>query len=172
MAKKSIGLASLKMGDIAADGGMGAALSALGATVSDTAVLANEAASVTDFLVEEQDDPFFSQSTPGKRTLTWSTYDVDPATLERVFGGTYTPATALVGASWEAPASTPTIEQSIELTTKDGWVISIVRAKIDAVLQWNFQKTKLAQVDLTATILIPTKAATSPLKIVNPDLAA
>lgn len=171
MAKKSIGLSKIEMGDIAVDGGMGTVLTQIGATVSDTAVLANDAPTVTDFNIEEQDDPFFSQSTPGKRTVKWDSYNVDPATLPQLVGGTYTAATETDGAKWEAPATAPVIEQSLKITTKDGWVITIPRGTVDVQMEWNFQKTKLAVLHITYTILTPTKAATPPLTIVNPDLA-
>lgn len=165
MAKIGIGLASLKMGPIAGDGGMGTSLTLLGYTVADTAVLATEAGTTTDFKIEEQDDPVYSiLSEKGRTTLSWSSYDVDADTLVRLFGGTKTVGPPEV---WEAPAATPEIEQSIETVMKAGGKIEIPRAKVVANFQWNLQKTKLAQIDIVATLLTPTKPATGPMKITD-----
>jgi GTP cyclohydrolase FolE2 len=70
------------------------------------------------------------------------------------------------------PDQITSIEQSVKVTTKDEWVLEMARMKIDAKLTWNFKKTALAQVDITGTILIPTKTAVSPLKITDPYKSA
>jgi hypothetical protein len=242
MAKKSIGLSSIRMGAIASDGGMGTALTALGATVSDTASMTTAEGTKTDFTIEESDSPFYSiESAPGTKTLAWSTYDVDLDTIARFWGGavsatatgiattgsltagsgyvngtyynvpltggggsgarativvaggvvtsvtiTYggtgyavsdslsASATNLGGSgsgfaivvssvgtnarrSWDMPDSLPPIERSVEIITKDGWTILLTRLSVTAKMQWNFAKTKLAQLDITATLLKPTK---------------
>lgn len=166
MAQKSIGLSLLRLGAVGATGGMGATLTALGATVADTAVITTEEGSTTDFNIEESDSPFYSfLSTPGKVVFNWSTYDVDTSTLQRFFGGA---APAGTPAVWEMPDTIPTLEQSIEITTKDLWKIEIVRASVLARLQWAFQKTKLAQIDFTATVLQPTLTGTKKIKVTEP----
>ncbi|MBC9913187.1 hypothetical protein [Chitinophaga varians] len=165
-AKARIGLKKLEMGDVAADGGMGTSLAEFGATVSQTAVLQNESPNVTDFNIEEQSTPFYTASVDGKITLTWSSYNVEPSSLVLVKGGTVT--TDPSGTTWAAPTETPNIEKSIRLTTKDGTIIEIPRGKLDTVFQWNFQKDKLAQVDFTCTVLMPTKANTPHITIKTP----
>lgn len=168
MSSKSIGLAAIKMGDVGADGGMGTVLTAVGGTVSQNAILSNDQPSVTDFNIEEQDDPYYSVSVPGKKTVKWSSYNTDLTALSALLGGTLTAATTTSGNEWDMPNSIDPVEQSIELDTKDGWKIAIPRAKIDVVLTWNLQKDKLAQVDYTATVLTPTKAATAPITFTDP----
>lgn len=167
-AKKAIGLAKVEWGDVGADGGMGTVLTEIGATVSATAILQNDAATVTDFEIEEQDDPFYSESTPGKLTAKWSSYNTDLVQLSDLLGGTLTAATASSGNIWEMPDAVTSPERSIKFTTKDGWTIEAPRVKVDVILTWNFQKTKLAQVDYTATILKPTKAATAKVTFTDP----
>ncbi len=168
MAKKSIGLESLKMGAIAADGGMGTALTQISATVSDSAALTTEEGSTTDFNIEESDAPFFSiQSSAQKQTLGWSSYDVDLDTMVRFYGGVV--ATAADGkVSWDMPDTLPVLERSIEIVTKDGWKINIPRASITTKMQWNLQKTKLAQLDMTAVLLAPTKAGVAKATFYEP----
>ena len=166
MAKYSLGLTSLKLGAIAGDGGMGTSLVVLGNTVADTAILATEEGQTADFSIEESDDPVYSiVSQKGKTTLSWSCYDVDADILLKFFGGTSTGTPKV----WSAPDTVPELEQSIELVPKTGGKIEIVRAKISAKLNWSLNKTKLAQIDLVATVLAPTKAATAPYKITNPS---
>lgn len=166
MPKVKIGLKLLEMGNIAPDGGMGTSLTPLAATVVDTALISEEAPNVTDFPIEEQDDPFYSNSQAGKKTFVFSSYDMDPASLVRLQGGT-----ASVDASgnnvYEAPINKPVIEQSFRLTDQKGNVTEIVRGKVDAIVQHKFQKSGLAQVDVTVTILVPTKAGVAPYRTIN-----
>jgi hypothetical protein len=167
MAKYSIGLTSLKLGAIAGDGGMGTTLVALGNTVADSCVLATEEGQTQEFKIEEQDDPVMTvQSEKGKTTLTWSSYDVDADILLKLFGGSVAAGPPKV---WSAPDSVPILEQSIEIVPKSGGKIEIVRAQVIAKLQWNLNKTRLAQIDIVATVLAPTKAATPSMKITNPS---
>lgn len=252
MAKKSIGLESIKMGNVAADGGMGTALTQVGATVSDTASLTTEEGSTTDFKIEESDAPFFSiQSDPGKQVLAWSTYDVDLDTIARFYGGTvgatvnsiltfgtlvggslytngtyynvpltggtgtgaratvvvlgasvtsvtktyggtgytiadslsaaaadiggtgsgFTIAVLTVGAgvqAWDMPDTLPVVDRSVQIITKDGWIINIPRLSITSKLQWNLQKTKLAQIDISGVILKPEKAGVAKAQFIEP----
>lgn len=166
MATKSIGLTSWKMGAIAGDGGMGTSLTQVGATVADSAAMTTETGTTSDFNIEESDSPFYSiESTPGRVVLALSTFDVDLDTMARFWGGTVTAGPPKV---WEMPDTLPVIERSIELNTKDGWKIEIVRASITARMQWNLKKTALAQLDLEAVILQPTKAATKRMKFTQP----
>ena len=165
MAKVAIGLTTLKMGNIAGDGGMGTSLTTVGYTVADTAIMSTEEGQSTEFLIEEQDDAVYSiLSQKGKTTLAWSCYDVDADTLVKFFGGT---KIAGPPESWESPASTPEIEQSIELTMKAGGKVEIARAKIVAKMTWAFQKSKLAQIDIVATVLTPTKVGEPPIVITD-----
>jgi hypothetical protein len=91
MAKKIFGLASVEMGAIESDGGMGLTLAAVGETVSGTATMTTEDNTVTDFKIEESDSPVESiVSAAGKISFAWSTYKVDAATLEKFLGGTNT----------------------------------------------------------------------------------
>lgn len=89
---KVFGLASVKMGAVANDGGMGTSLEQIGETVSGTASLTSEDNTVTDFNIEESDSPVESiVSQQGKMTFAWSTYDVGGRNMERFFGGTWKP---------------------------------------------------------------------------------
>ncbi|WP_343302848.1 hypothetical protein AAHN97_14985 [Chitinophaga niabensis] len=166
MPKVKIGLKLLEMGPIAVDGGMGTVLTPLACTVVDTALLTSEAATVTDFPIEEEDDPYYTSSVAGKKTLTFSSYDMDPASLVRVLGGSAT-TDASGNNIYEAPSATPVIEQSFRLTDQKGNITEIPRGKVDAIIQQKFQKSGLAQVDVTVTVLKPTKAGVAPYRIIS-----
>lgn len=244
MAKYKLGLVSMRMGDIAGDGGMGTDLAAIGDTVAGTAKMSTTAAQTTDFKIEESDSPILSiKSEADKIDITWSTYNNSADTLVKMFGGTkvagaagainvfgaitagssyavgtyqdvpltggtgtgatadievtaggvtkvtkvnpgqgYTAADSLSasdddlgagggsgfaivvtsvatgGEQWKAPDAIPTIEQSLRVEWKQGGYIEIPRAQINAALNMTFNKTALSQIDVTASILQPTKA--------------
>lgn len=168
MGKYKLGLVAIKMGDIEADGGMGTSLAPVGDTVSGTAVLSTEEAQKTDFKIEESDSPVLSIKTDADTmTLAWSTYANDADTLIKFFGGTKVAATSGAGEIWQAPDVIPEIEQSIELEWKQGGKLRIVRAKVSAALNMSFKRDTLSQVDITATVLQPTKAGEPRLAIEN-----
>ena len=173
-AKYGLGLVSMELGNIAGDGGISTGFTVLGNTVAGSAQLTSSDDTTTDFNIEESDTPVQSiVSAKGKLTLAWSCYDVDGATLQRLFGGTYTPynASGPIHEKYEPPAVSPTLEQSIRVTDKKGNILAIVRAQISAKFNWSFAKDKLAQVDISADILTPTKVNTAPYSITYPDPA-
>lgn len=89
MAKKVFGLASLKLADVAGDGGMGTNLKTVGETVSGTAVMSQDDNTTTEFTIEESSSPIESiVSAEGKVRLAWSSYRVDYVTMKKLFGGT------------------------------------------------------------------------------------
>lgn len=169
MAKKAIGLEYIKMGAIAGDGGMGTSLTQVGATVADSAAMTTAEGTTSDFGIEESDNPFYSIiSAPGTKTLAWSTYDVDLDTLARFWGGTVAAAAGGAGRKWQMPDALPVIERSVEIKTKDGWYLRIARMSISARLTWNLKKTALAQIDITGTVLKPTKVGVEPIEYEEP----
>ena len=156
MAKHVFGLASVKMGAIAGDGGMGTSLTPVGETVSGTANLVTEDNQVTDFNIEESDSPVESiVSEAGKMTISWSSYNVDADNLVLFFGGTKVTGPPV---KWQAPDSFIQVEKSLEFTDRKGNVIIVPRAKIQAKFGLSFAKDKLGQVDIVATILQPDKS--------------
>ena len=160
MAKHTLGLASLKIGAVAGDGGMGTSLTAIGDTVPGTAIFSNEEGTTTDFFSEEADVPIESvESEPGTTTLVWSTYNLDADAMVALFGGTKSSGPPV---TYVPPDTIADIVGSIEVTDKKGNKLEIVRANIKAKKSINFNKTALGQIDVVATVLVPTKAATKP----------
>jgi len=126
MAKKIFGLASVKIGAIAGDGGMSTTLTTVGETVSGTATMTQEDNTVTDFTIEESDSPVESiVSVAGKIAFNWSSYNVSYSTLYKLFGGTGNlpqPVGAILtaGALTGGTGYTPGFYENVALTGGSG----------------------------------------------------
>jgi hypothetical protein len=86
-------------------------------------------------------------------------------------GGTGTGFSVLVSTitaatTWTAPDTFVDNELSLQLTDKKGNVVQIPRAKLSAKMNLSFSKTKLAQVDITATVLQPEASGLARIKFI------
>ncbi len=158
---RSIGLASIKLGAIAGDGGIGTSLTVLGVTYQDTAELVREDPEITEIYSEENDEPEEVLETKGPALVRWSIMNVDPDEVVRVLGGEVTGTAPKV---YNSPVSKAPIELSIEIVTRSGLKIEIPRAKINAKENFQFRKKGVLLIDIEARILTPTKSNTSPIK--------
>lgn len=164
MAKQTaIGLKSILMGDVGADGGMGTTLTELvGDTVRGTAVLNSTPIESTDIMTEESDDPLLSITTGGGVfTFVWSSYNIDPTVLKKAFGGAINATTGV----WEAPDKLPDIYQSIKAETRNGVIVQAVNVKITAELSLNMQVDSPGQINFTGKVLKATKESTPKITI-------
>ncbi|MDR1181709.1 MAG: hypothetical protein LBL13_07005 [Bacteroidales bacterium] len=152
--KVTLGLKKIEIGDIASDGDMGSTLTQMGYTLLDSCSFTSEDATTVEHNVEELDDVFESMSTPGKKTLVFSIADPSLDTLKALLGGTVNTSDG----TWEPDNTAPTIEKSIRVTPKKGLVFDFPRTRIDAKWNAQFGKNNLAVLEVTATLLIPTKA--------------
>jgi hypothetical protein len=152
----TIGLSKIEVGDIANDGDMGQSLAQLGLTYQDTCKMTQEDPETTDFYAEEVDDPVFSMSRAGKTTFAFSIMNPELVTLQATMGGTITG----VGdaAKWSPPDKMPVIEQSVRITPNQGVAFDIPRLKIAAKINGEFSKKGLLLIEVTGTVLSPTKA--------------
>ncbi|KAA6303128.1 MAG: hypothetical protein EZS26_000731 [Candidatus Ordinivivax streblomastigis] len=152
----TIGLASIEIGAIASDGGMGQSLAQLGLTYQDTCKMTTEDPETTDFYAEEVDDPVFSMSRSGKTTFAFSIMNPELTTLQATMGGTITGAGET--AKWSPPDTMPIIEQSVRITPQQGLKYEIPRMKIVAKINAEFSKKALLLIEVVGTVLQPTKA--------------
>lgn len=159
---RTLGLKSIKLGDVANDGGMGTSLTILGVTVQDTAELTQDDPEITNIYSEENDDPEEVIEIKGVRKLKWSIMNFDPDTIERVLGGDSD------GTIWEAPDAQASIEASIEIIDARDYLIEIPRAKINAKLNMQFRKKNVGMIDIEAIILKPTKTNTPSITFTPP----
>lgn len=152
MAQITIGLASIKVADILADGATGTTFAPLGYTYENTCKFTEADPETTAFYAEEVDDAIDSSEKAGETKLNFSIANPDVDTLVAVFGGTKD------GSSWHAPETKPVIEKSIEVTPKKGLKFTIARAKLTAKLNADFSRKGLFLVEVSCTILVPTKS--------------
>lgn len=152
----TIGVASISVGSIATDGGMGTTLSPLGYTEEGSAQINMDDPTETEFSVEELDTPLWIESKAGKIAVAFKVANPDEDTLVKVFGGTKTGTGATAVYTW--PLISPVIERSIKITPKKGIGINIPRAKITAKFSSEIGRGALLGVEVTGTVLQPTKA--------------
>lgn len=164
--KTTIGLDSVLIGLIAGDGGMGTALVELGSIVEGTPVINIPVPTTTEIPVEESDDPEFVTTTQGATTIAFSTYNVDPSVLVDLFGGTVTGTAP--NEIWAKPAILPIVERSVRMVSRSGYNADMARVKLTPELNLNFQRTTPGQINITGTVLTPTKAGTAPLTLGQP----
>lgn len=154
------GLAAVKMGDIAVDGGMGTTLAVIGYTNKGSVQLNTEDPQLTEFYAEEVDDPIYISKKKGKTTFTFQLGFPDFDQMVAVLGGTKTGSGNTQ--KWTAPSTYPTIEKSWKVVPTNGLVLNIPRGSIQAKLTGGYMSTDNLKIDVVITVLTPTKANEPP----------
>ena len=152
----TVGLAKIEVGAIAVDGGMGTTLAPLGLTEEGSFSINQDDPTETEFAVEELETPIHIQTKAGKIALNFTISDPNEDTLVAVFGGTKTGTGS--SAVYEWPMTPVSIEKSIKVTPQQGAGLNIPRAKITAKFASELGRGALLRVEVTGTILQPTKA--------------
>jgi hypothetical protein len=170
MAVEVFGLTSIHIGDIAGDGGMGTALTEVfGNTVEGTAVLETTEPSTEDIPIEESDAPIKTlTSDPGKWNLVFHSYNLSKDAMIAAFGGTFTGDGSTTPFVWSAPDQRPTVEKSVEVTTKGGVKFSFPRMSLVTKATITFTKTGLGKLEMSGTVLKPNKAGEPILQVEYP----
>jgi hypothetical protein len=165
MANKYVyGLTALKVGAPEADGGMSLALSVLfGDTVPGSASITTADPTITNINIEESDDAIISSSTPGARTVAFSTYNTSPAALLGAFGGTLTGTAP--NQVWNAPENVGDKILSIRFEDRQNRFVNLPKVALNPKLGIVFDKTQAGKVDFTGTILKPDKAGVSAIQV-------
>lgn len=174
MAKSLKGYKAFRMGAIAADGGMGTALTALGTTVKGSVTAKTSDATMKDFNIEEQAGAYESVVTAQPvLSGTLEIYDLDPDTVVKLWGGTST--VVGTGATKKKLFTPPTVfvplEVSGELESLNGAILSVVRMQLLPVWALSFQDEELGKLTLNWAALGPKKAATTAYTLSIPDPA-
>ncbi len=161
--KRSLGIASIMIGDIAGDGGVATTFASLGNIYKDTATIEQETGEDIVHEAEELDDPIEVIPTKGKTKISWGIVDFTAATLVKVLGGTVS-GTAPADI-WQAPDSASTIEKSVKVTSKNGVTFTYPRVSLKARVSYKLAKSGIAQVLIEGTVLQPTKPGTKSCEI-------
>jgi hypothetical protein len=174
MAKSLKGYKAFRMGAIAADGGPGLVLVAIGTTVRGSTSATSSEATTVDFNIEEQAGAFESVVTEQPvLSGVLEFYDVDPDTAIKFWGGTST----VVGAGaakrklFTPPIIFEPIEQTAEIESKNGAILNVVRIQLLPVWNLSFQDAELGKLVVNWKTLAPKKAATAAYTISVPDPA-
>ena len=157
----NIGVAKIELGSLAGDGGVSTTFATLGYTEEGSAQLNWENATETEFNVEELDAPLYIATKAGKKSITFKIANPDEDVLVALMGGTKTGTGAT--AVYKYPDSVVDIEKSIKITPKSGMGLILSRCKITAKLTSALGRTALMGVEVTGTLLQPTKTGEAPL---------
>lgn len=161
--KRNLALKSIGIGDIKSDGGAATTFEALGVTYKDTAEIVQEDGEKVEHFCEEQDDAIEVLYGKGTTTIKWAIVDFSAATLVKVFGGSITGTAP--NEKWEAPSQAPLIEKSVQVMPKFGRAFTFARCSITAKINYKLAKTGIAQVEITAGVMQPTKAGEAPFVV-------
>lgn len=165
----------VKAGAMAVDGGMGTVLTELlGATVKGSASLIYTPPSTLDTEIEESDGIYDTfDSSVGKWELKLDSYNASATALHTVFGGTLVAAVAGVsGAKWTMPLVFAPVYLSLEVQTRSGQSIDLVKVRIVPAPNFTFTKSDAGKLAIVGTVVTPDKAATSPVSFSDPIPAA
>jgi hypothetical protein len=154
----TLGLAKIEVGDIAADGGMGTTLAILGQTLQGTCNITQDDPETNEFFAEELDDAVVSISKRGKTTIAFSIMNPDTTVLQKTLGGTVSGTGD--AAKWSAPKSMPVIEKSVKITPQQGLVWEFPRVQITGKINGSFSRDNVFVIEVTGTVLQPTKTGT------------
>ena len=158
-----LGVASIHIGTIAADGDVSAAFATAGTIYKDTAEITQEQDADTEHFCEESDDAFAIVPGAKKTKIKWAITDFTPAALVALLGGTATGTAP--NDSWTAPATSEIIEKSVKITPKSGKVITLPRVSLRAMINYKLAKAGIAQVMVEGTVMTPTKAGVAAIKL-------
>ncbi|OZI09582.1 hypothetical protein BWI93_03095 [Siphonobacter sp. BAB-5385] len=161
----TLGLASIEVGAVAADGGPGTTLTSLGYTFEDSCTMTQDDPEVNEFFAEEVEDPIVRKMKKGRTTFAWQLMDPDAETLQKIFGGTVSSGTPK---TWSAPDVTPSIEQTVKITPHEGLVITIPRGSLVAKVNAQFSRKGMFLVDISVVPLKPKKAGVGTMQATNP----
>lgn len=164
---RAIGLKSIKIGEIEADGSMSTNLEILGETYQDSAEIVQADSEKTEIYSEEDTEPVEIIEIRGGITVKWSIFNVDPEVLKKVLGGKVTGTAP--NKVWEQSENDEKIERSIELITKTNNIVTIPRAIISAKFNWKVSKKGVALIDITGRVLKPKKDGLSAFQVANAE---
>lgn len=166
MPQYSFGLSTAKFGTKGANDIMGTVLAAIGKSREGTVNFSIPEQTKTEFRSEEDEAPVFQIADNDKPAVfELEIMDADAVSLQTVFGGTVTGTSPKV---WEPALSSPIIELSCEITTKNGVIIKIPRGAITPMVDFKISRKELWGVKVRVEALKPASALLAPYSISFP----
>lgn len=157
----TIGLAKIEVGAIAGDGDMGASLAVIGNTAEGSCTIETADPETTEFYAEEVEAPIYTSSKAGITTITFQLASPDLDQCAAVFGGTVTGSGS--AKTWKYPDSVLGAEKSIKIVPKEGLVFKIPRGKLLPKFTGQFGRADTLKVEVSITVLQPTKSGVAPM---------
>lgn len=156
MGQVNNGIEKIELGAIAADGGMGTTLASLGFTAEDSVSFNWDEADITEYFAEETDTAWAKTKKEGGKAIEFTLANPDAQALVKLFGGSVTGT----GASevYKAPATSPTIEQSLKITPKVGFGFNFPRVLVTARFTDSIGRNSMLGVVVRCEVLQPTKS--------------
>ncbi|NJB36389.1 hypothetical protein [Croceivirga sp. JEA036] len=170
MSKYKIGFESLKVFDINATTGLAEAGTELDLTqdvLRDTFDFNEEDGTDTEIYSEMNNTPVVSFSEPGKETLSFGQMDCSVDKLAAFAGGTVTD-NGDGTKTWAKPDNQAGIYKRMEITTTDGAVMVVARAKVKALKNLQFRRNNIWTLDLTFTVVAPLVDGVQALTVTDP----
>nr|WP_319268312.1 hypothetical protein [uncultured Draconibacterium sp.] len=154
MPKYGKGIVSVKFGTPTGSASMPGTLNAWAQTVEGSMNFSEEEAQTVDFNVEETTAPVDqAQTDAGGLTIQWRAYDMTPAMMAIVKGGTAGTDTGVL--TYDAPASNVAQKLALEVTMEDGVVFNIYKANVFARIDGQAGRGTLLEVSVSAVALDP-----------------
>jgi hypothetical protein len=176
MAKKviTLGLSKIEVGTIANDGDIASTFEQLGYTYQDSCTMTQDDPEVNEFYAEEEDDPVAAISKGGKINFAFSLMNPSPEALVALMGGTASKSAQTLddNDTWEAPNSITQVEKSVRITPVQGYRIDVPRMKLNAKINAEFKKSGIFLVDVSGTVLVPTKSGVKKIKVTTAAVAS
>ncbi|MEQ8547635.1 MAG: hypothetical protein RIC03_06980 [Cyclobacteriaceae bacterium] len=161
------GIDSIKKGAINAGTGEGETFVDVGHIVEDTAQW--EADDITFVKHYSEFSGYPIEMRPvrnGTNAIRYQLMDVAADTLIQYLGGTVTDVVDSAD-EWQAPIEPADIEASFQVTTEDGTVFQINRAKVMAKIVGEPTRNGKFVIDVMAEVLAPLVAAAKPIKVID-----
>lgn len=176
MAKKviTLGLSKIEVGTIANDGDIASTFEQLGYTYQNSCTMTQDDPEVNEFYAEEEDDPVAAISKGGKINFAFSLMNPSPEALVALMGGTASKSVQTLddNDTWEAPNSITQVEKSVRITPVQGYRIDVPRMKLNAKINAEFKKSGIFLVDVSGTVLVPTKSGVKKIKVTTAAVAS
>jgi hypothetical protein len=154
-----VGCKNIKVGNLAADGGISTSLADIGKLYKQTVSLVEEDGQVTRHFAEGQRFPFLNVVDAAGVILKFTLTDISAAILAKWLGGTAATNT------WTSATDSFSVEQSVTADTLFGVTIEVVRCFLYGKITWNMNRTEIAKIEVTGEIMQPDKTGSAPLTI-------
>jgi hypothetical protein len=159
MGNFSLDVKSLKIGDVAVDGGPATVLVSPGDVRADTIKIAQADGTKTSFKAAGKSQPVLVVTEDGEITLEYDLMTFDPEVMADYMGGTVSGVAP--NKLWNKPEKAPIIEKTHEIIDGQGVTWLMPRVQISAALVGNFSATDVNVIRVKGTVLQPTKADVS-----------